>query len=109
MLVVFILGLGYSLVTQVYNSLQAENRLRQETEDLAKLEKKNAELKRRLAEVQGISFLEEQARDKLNFSRPGEAIVIIPPEEIEKILKLEQKLPEVKYPHWQGWLRLFWH
>ncbi|MDO8498222.1 MAG: septum formation initiator family protein [bacterium] len=108
LLVVLLLGFLYSAGGQIYSSLQADKRLEGEIEDLAKLQKHNSELKKRLAEVQGISFVEEQARNKLNFSRPGETVVIIPPEEIDKILSLENPVPEIKLPNWQGWLKLFW-
>lgn len=108
LLVVLLLGFLIKSGEQIYNSLQADKRLSDEIESLAKLQKQNSELKKRLAEVQGVAFIEEQARDKLNFSRPGETVVVIPQEEIDKILSLENPVSEIKLPNWQGWIRLFW-
>lgn len=105
--ITLLLGLFYGLGRQVYSSLQAGNRLNVEAEELAKLQQKNTELKKKLVEVQSPQFVEKEARDKLNFTRPNETIVIIPQEEIDKILGIEERVEEIKIPNWQGWLRLF--
>ena len=102
-------GLFYGLGRQLFSSLRGSRRLEMETEDLVKLQKKNLELKSKLAEVGSLRFIETQIRDKLNLSREGETVIIIPQEEIDKVLALEKKEEEVKIPNWQGWLRLLWH
>lgn len=104
-LCVFI-AIFYSLSRQIYNSLSAGRRLDQAASDLAQLQRKNLELKKKLKDVGGVQFVEEQARDKLNMARDGETVVIIPDKEIDKILNQGQKPPE-KVPNWQGWLKLF--
>lgn len=105
---ILILGLFYSLGRQIYDSLQVNARLDQETEELSGLQKKNKELREKLAYTQTIKFVEMIARDKLNLARPNETIVIIPQAEIKKILGAWQEKKEEIIPNWQGWLRLFW-
>lgn len=98
----------YNLFRQIYESLQVVNRLDEETEDLTKLQQLNFKLKKQLAASQNIQTIEKIARDKLNMSRAGETVVIIPPEQIERILTSEQSRAKPEIPNWQGWLKLFW-
>lgn len=106
---IILLGLFYALGSQIYDSLQSGKRLDMETEKLIKLQKRNSELKNKLAEVQSIGFIEKEARNKLNLAREGETVIIISQKEIDKVLGLEKKqTEEIKIPNWQGWLRLFW-
>ncbi len=104
---VAILGLSYSLSRQVYTSLQAGSRLDSEAEGLVALQQENSALKKQLAQTNSPSFVEQEARDKLDMARPGETVVIIPQEEIDKVLGLSQDKPVEKVPNWQGWARLF--
>ncbi len=98
----------YGMFHQIYNSLEAGNRLDRELNKLAELQKKNSELKKRLADVETHQFIEQQARDKLNLTREGETMVIIPEHELQKVLGIEQKSVEIKLPNWMGWLKLFY-
>lgn len=107
-IIIMILGLFYSLGRQVYESLKIGNRLDQEAAELVNLQQKNAELKRKLVEVDSLKFIESQARDKLNMSRVGETVVIISKEELDNVLgmEIEKKLEQI--PNWLGWWKLFW-
>lgn len=106
--ILLIIVICYSLAKQAYDSLQVESRVDIETAKLLSLQKKNAELKKQLEQVSSIGFIESQARDRLNFSRAGETVVIISQEELQKVLGVvEEKKAEI-LPNWQGWLRLFW-
>lgn len=102
-----ILGLFYGLGKQFYTSLRSGQRLDQEIDSLTKLQAKNTELKKRLVEIGQVQFIEQQARDKLNLSRPGETVVIIPQAELDKVLGLQQEVKQAVGPYWQGWLKLF--
>ncbi len=102
-----IIVICYSLAKQAYDSLQAESRVDTETNKLLALQRKNAELKKRLEEVNSIGFIESQARDRLNFSRAKETVVIISEEELQKVLGIVEEKKEEIIPNWQGWLRLF--
>ena len=104
---VFLVILGYSLISQIISTLRSDDRLEQASTELHKLELKNRELRKRLAEVKSIEFIEQQARDKLSFGREGETVVIIPEEKIQEVLSDKDENEEPKLPNWQGWLRLF--
>lgn len=107
-LIIFLaLFLGYNLIVQISTTLKSADKLEQATEVLYNLELKNKELKSKLSEVKSPEFIEKEARDKLGLAKEGETVVVIPHEELEKVLG-EQKKEEIKrLPNWQGWLRLF--
>lgn len=42
------------------------------------LEKENEKIKQKIAEVESPEYLEQIARDKLNLSKPGEVLIILP-------------------------------
>lgn len=97
----------YSLAKQAYDSLQVGSRIDLETEKLLSLQKKNSELKNQLKQVNSIGFIESQARDRLNFSRAKETVVIISEEQLQKVLGVAEEKKEDVISNWQGWLRLF--
>lgn len=104
-----IIGVFYVLFKQISESFQASGRLGAEMEALASLQKKNSDLKDKLTMVGTTRFIESQARDKLNMSRTGETVVIIPQDELNKVLGVWEEKREEVLPYWQGWLKLFWH
>ncbi|MFA5932575.1 MAG: septum formation initiator family protein [Microgenomates group bacterium] len=105
---IFVIVICYSLISQVIDSLQAGGRLETETEKLLSLQKQNAELKTKLQQVNSNEFIESQARDRLNFSRGKETVVIISQDEINKVLGTMLEKKEEIIPNYQGWLNLFW-
>lgn len=102
-----IIVICYSLAKQAYDSLQVKSRVEIETEKLLGLQKKNAELKNQLEQVNSLGFIESQARDRLNFSRAKETVVIISQEQLQKVLGAAIEKKAEILPNWQGWLRLF--
>lgn len=74
---------------------------------LEKLQTAQEDLKKRLEYVQTPDFVEEEARNKLGMSKPGESIAILP-ENIDKVMgiKEEEKSPEI--PNWKKWGQIFW-
>lgn len=108
LLIIFIfLAILYSLGRQIYNTFQSAKRIDMAVEELSKLQQKNTELKKKLAEAQTIGFMEKIARDKLNMSRDNETVMVIAQSQIDNILNAGKKVEEIKLPNWQGWLRLF--
>lgn len=100
---VILLGLG----KQISTALQAGERLDREAVEVSKLQDKNNQLKKQLEEVKTYQYWERVARDKLNLVKPGETVVIIPDESVDKVLGLyEHTVEEIKTPNWQGWLNL---
>jgi cell division protein FtsB len=101
----FLMGIG----RQVYNALGSAKRMDAAADNFAALQKKNQELKKQLAQSQSSTFIEEQARDKLNMARDGETVVIIAPEEVERIMRLYNPPQEPQIPNWQRWYNLIFH
>lgn len=67
------------------------------------LQAKNEELKRKLELRKTPEVIEQEARDKLNMVKPGEAIVILPP--ISPVSSAQN--PDQNLANWQKWLKLF--
>ena len=65
-------------ISGVFKTLEDEDTAENLKEKLAGEQKKNQFLKERLFNVKTNQFVEEEARDKLGMSRPGEYIVIGP-------------------------------
>lgn len=97
----------FNLTKQIISALQAGGRLDTAMEDLAKLQKENSSLQKKLAEVKSPQFIEEEARNKLNFSRFGETLVIVSPKDLERVLGVNKEASPIPIPNWQSWLRLF--
>ncbi len=73
----------------------------------------NSRLNQALTEAQSQEFIEQQAREKLNMAKKGEAVVVIPSELITKIASREATVsssffdrPE-RIPNWKKWWKLF--
>ena len=90
-------------ISGIFRTLADENTAENLKEKLAEEQRKNQFLKERLFYVKTNQFVEEEAREKLGMSRPGEYIVIAPtsaPLNREKI-EIDTK------PNWRRWLELF--
>lgn len=103
---ILVLVIVYNLISRIIDAVKSGERLSQSAQQLDKLETENKELKKRLEEVKSQIFIEEQARNKLGFSKKGETVVIIPDEKIKQILGASQS-SQLRLPNWQGWLKLF--
>lgn len=111
--IVIIIGLfiAYNLLNQIFAALKSEERLSSAAEILYRLEGENKKLKQRLDKISSNEFIEEQARNKLNLSKLGETMVIIPDEKLNQVLGASgsAQKQEERLPNPLGWLRLFWH
>jgi len=97
LLVIGFLVLSNVRIYQKRSELKAQiNQLGKEVE---KLEKQKADLVSGLAQTQGENFLEQEARDTLNYQKPGEEVtVVVPPATTSE----QQEQPE---GFWQGLLK----
>jgi cell division protein FtsB len=100
-----LLGLG----RQIADAIQSSRRLDNEADEVNKLQQQNRQLKDKLTQVQQPDFVEQVARDKLNMSKAGETVVVVPDQTITKIIAAQTPPAEVKIPYWQGWVKLFIH
>jgi cell division protein FtsB len=99
----------FGLGKQIFFALQAGKRLDDAAEQVNNLQQQNRVLKDQLTQAQKYDFIEEQARDKLNLVKPGETVVVVPSQLVDRVLAAEKHVEEVKLPNWQGWLKLFTH
>lgn len=98
--------MAYNLLVQIMEAVKVGERLSAAIDTVYKLEAKNKNLKKKLNEVQSKEFIEEQARDKLGFSKNGETVIIIPEDKLKHILGASQAA-EIRLPNWLGWLKVF--
>ena len=90
-------------ISGIVRTLEDENTAENLKEKLVNEQKKNQFLKEHLFYVKTNQFVEEEAREKLSMSRPGEYVVIAPtagPLSQEKI-EIDTR------PNWRRWLDLF--
>lgn len=102
---VFILIIGLFLIVNLTRSIlelvRAADKIKEAEKQVAQLQFKNDELKKRLAEVQSPKYLEKIAREKLGLAKKGEVVVILPP------YQPSAQVQEENLPNWKKWLRLF--
>lgn len=102
-LTILVIGLFLivNLTRSILSLLRAGDKIKEVQEQVAELQFKNDELKKRLAEMQSPAYLEKIAREKLGLAKEGEVVVILPP--------YQPPLPsgEESLPNWKKWLRLF--
>ncbi len=90
------------LVRSIYDLWKKQDLVVSTQKDLDKEKKKNEALKKQLSLVQGESFIESEARNKLFMVRPGESGVIVP----QDLIKKKEKKETVNLPNWKKWVNL---
>ncbi len=96
----------FNLIQRILDAFKSSDRLTREAEKVYQLEAANKQLKQRLSEVQSADFIETEARDKLNLSKTGETLVIIPEQKIKELLA-SSSAQIARLPNWLGWWRVF--
>lgn len=106
LIILISLAVVYNLVNQIMEALKSGERLSESVDQVYKLEIKNKELKKQLATIQSLDFIEAAVRDKLGFARKGETIVVIPEEKLKLVLGTSSSA-QIRLPNWLGWLKVF--
>ena len=78
-LFIFALVSAVALVRSVYDLWQKGGILETEEQRFARARYTNEELRQQGEELKDPMYIEKQAREKLGLSRPGEAVVVLPP------------------------------
>lgn len=98
----------FNLTGSIWRLWQQNKPLEEMQKRLEELREENERLQREEAYIKSERFLEEQARNKLNWAKEDEAIVILP-EEMLNLKEGTEEKEEVKEPaNWQKWLEVFW-
>lgn len=115
-LILLLIGLYLMLnLSQSIISLTTKNKeLEQANDKVEKEISRNSQLISELSKVQNPKYIEQQAREKLGMSRPGETVVVVPEEAVVQMASLTASLSADFYarfdetPNWQKWVKLFW-
>lgn len=101
--IIFLLTVIGNLIFSISNLWSKKDLLIQTKQRLAKEQQEHVKLQVQWQQVNTPSFIEEQARDKLFLSKPGEAVVLLPiaSPSGQKVVDQENK------PVWQQWWELF--
>ncbi len=98
-----------STVKNISRVVSIRKQVEEERVRVEKMEAENKALQTQINEAQGTEFIEKQMRDKLGLTKEGEAMVVLPDEEIVKsfappLSTIENSLPD---PNWMKWKKLF--
>ncbi|MFC1727488.1 septum formation initiator family protein [Patescibacteria group bacterium] len=113
-LVVILVGIGliFSLSRSIWRLLKAGDRIRLAQQQAKDLEEESLELREKKEYYQSEIFVEGEARNKLNLSKEGETVVVLP-ENLEELVEQEKysgnssQLNPEALPSWQQWWHLF--
>lgn len=81
--------ISVSLIKEIVRRYEINREIAKLEEEVAELDARNTELTDLIAFFNTDTFLEQEARSRLNLQKPGEKVVIIP--DIESIPQEEQK------------------
>lgn len=91
------------VLRSLYSLWQKKDIVPSRREELAKLEQRQRNLKKKLEEAQSPEFIEKTARESLGMIKEGEAIVLLPRTQNPELN--DQK--EETMPNWKKWWKLF--
>lgn len=109
-LVILIIGIGLiiNLSRDILRLLRSGDQIKQAEAKLKELDKESQQLKELREYYQSDEFIEEEARNKLNMARPGETVVILPPNIGELVGQAGEEVSRGdQLPNWKRWWRLF--
>lgn len=105
-----IIIIGISLIINlsrdILRLLKAGDQVQLAEQRVEELKVKQAELVEKKEYYQSPEFIESEARNKLNMAKPGETIVILPPN-VEELAGQIKKEPQSEIPNWRQWWKLF--
>lgn len=104
-----IIILSLSLIRNISRDKQINAQIQAEKSKLAKIQAYNKKLESDLAQAQNPNFIEKAVRDKLGLGKAGEAMVVLPDDEV--LRKLAPQMPAevdtLPDPNWVKWKKLF--
>lgn len=107
---IFILIIGICLIVKltgdIRHLLKASEQVKLTGQRVLELEEEKKRLLEKKEYYQSEEFIEEEARNKLNMAKPGETIVILPPN-VGELVGRSQKETFTPLPNWKKWWNLF--
>lgn len=95
-----------NLAHSIYSTWQKQDLIVKAQKELTKQTADNQRLKQDLARVNRPEFVEQEARDKLFLTKPGEGIVVIPTTAVV-VSPTPTPIPVDTTPNWQKWWEVF--
>lgn len=94
-----------NLVHSIYTLWQKQQLVDNARRELDREKEENHELKRQLSLARDPKFIEEEARNKLFLTKPGEGVIVIPTEAIKASPSGKEK-PDTRQ-NWEKWRDIF--
>lgn len=91
----------HGLATSIYDLWHKQDLIKNQNSSYERNLAENRELKAKLKQVQTQEFIEEEARNKLFLSKPGEKEILLPSP------TSTPSTQTVYVPNWQKWLEFF--
>ncbi len=112
LLAVLVLGLCISITSASIRSLKelrrTQNLIKERAMLLDEVKRENEELKKQMDLEASKEFIEKEIRNKLDYSKEGETVLILPPdEELRKYAPNEAFDEEAEIPNWKKWAWIF--
>lgn len=95
-----------NLVRSIYTLWQKRDLVENARQEVEEKKRENEVLKKKIKTVERPQFIEEEARNKLFLSKPGEGVIVLSQKDLEATLSAEPK-PRDSRPNWKKWLDLF--
>lgn len=95
-----------NLVQSIYTLWQKQHLVDTARKELERAKEENQELKRRLSLAKDPQFIEEEARNKLFLTKPGEGVIVIPAEVMKASPAAQTKAPDTR-TNWEKWRDTF--
>lgn len=107
-ILIIIVGIGLivNLSRDILRLLRAADELKLAAQRVEELQKEGESLTQKKNYYQSETFIEEEARNKLNMAREGETVVILPPN-LKEVLGEKENQAAKPLPNWRQWLNLF--
>lgn len=98
--------LAISFSRDIIRLLKSDDRIGEAVLKVEELEEENRRLKEQEEFFASEEFVEEQARNRLNMSREGETVVLLPPN-VSELVNGAVPTPAPELPNWKKWCQLF--
>lgn len=95
------------LIHSLYTIWQKQDLIIQAQKNLVREKQENQRLKKEIAQVNQPQFIEAEARDKLLLAKPGEGVVILPPNTLPQSSPSHPSI--TTKPNWLQWWDFFYY
>ena len=102
---VVIFFVGWSTIELWPKKVTVNNEVNNLEQKIAETEKSNSELAKLLDYFKSDNYLEREARQRLNYKKPGEEVVFVFRDKESKINKESQEEKISNFQKWWNWLR----